>query len=89
MKRRWTTVKTAIERDRRNAYAYCTRAVVKVAFDAHEAAIEDFDRAIKLKPDFAHAYRQRGLAKQALGRQKEADTDLAKAKKLDPDIENK
>ena len=77
----------AIKRDRRNAYAYCTRAVIKVAFDAHEDAIKDFDRAIKLKPDFAHAYRQRGLAKQALGHQKEADTDFAKAKELDPDFE--
>ena len=77
---------TAIKRDRRNAYAYCTRAVTRVAFDAHDDAIKDFDRAIKLKPDFAHAYHQRGLAKQALGQQKEADTDFAKAKKLDPDI---
>ncbi len=76
----------AIKRDRRNAYAYCTRAVTRIAFDLHEDAIEDFDRAIKLKPDFAHAYHQRGLAKQALGHQKEADTDLTKAKKLDPDI---
>ncbi len=80
---------TAIKRDPRNAYAYCTRAVTRVAFDLHEDAIEDFDRAIKLKPDFAHAYHQRGLAKQALGQQKEADTDFAKAKKLDPDIGNK
>ena len=79
----------AIKRDRRNAYAYCTRAVTKVAFDAHEDAIKDFGRAIKLKPDFAHAYHQRGLAKQALGQQKEADTDFEKAKALDPDIENK
>ena len=77
----------AIKRDRRNAYAYCTRAVIKVAFDAHDDAIKDFDSAIKLKPDFAHAYHQRGLAKQALGREKEADTDFAKAKALDPDLE--
>lgn len=77
---------TAIERDPRNAYAYCTRAVTRVAFDLHEDAIEDFDHAIKLKPDFAHAYHQRGLAKQALGQEKEADTDFAKAKELDPDI---
>ena len=76
----------AIKRDRRNAYAYCTRAVIKVAFDAHDDAIKDFDSAIKLKPDFAHAYHQRGLAKQALGREKEADTDFAKAKALDPDL---
>lgn len=79
----------AIKRDRRNAYAYCTRAVTKIAFDAHDDAIKDFDSAIKLKPDFAHAYHQRGLAKQALGRQKEADTDFAKAKEIDPDFESK
>ena len=79
----------AIKRDQRNAYAYCTRAVTKIAFDGHEDAIKDFDTAIKLNPDFAHAYHQRGLAKQALGQQKEADTDFAKAKSLDPDIENK
>ena len=79
----------AIKRDRRNAYAYCTRAVTKVAFDAYEAAIDDFDRAIKLDSGFAHAYYQRGLAKQAIGQQQAADVDLQKAKKLDPDIENK
>ena len=89
MKRRWLTVRQRSKRDRRNAYAYCTRAVTKVAFDAHEDAIKDFDRAIKVKPDFAHAYHQRGLAKQALGQQKEADTDFAKAKEIDPDFENK
>ena len=77
----------AIKRDRRNAYAYCTRAATKIAFDRHDDAIKDFDSAIKLKPDFAHAYHQRGLAKQALGHQKEADTDFAKATELDPDFE--
>ncbi len=77
----------AIKRDQRNAYAYCTRAVTKIAFDLHDDAIKDFDKAIKLKPDFAHAYHQRGLAKQALGQQKEANTDFAKATALDPDIQ--
>ena len=77
----------AIKRDRKNAYAYCTRAVVRIAFDAYEAAIEDFDRAIKLDPGFAHAYYQRGLAKQAIGRQREATVDFRKAKQLDPNVE--
>ena len=76
----------AIKRDRRNAYAYCTRAVTKIAFALHDDAIKDFDRAIKLKQDFAHAYHQRGLAKQALGQQEKADIDFAKAKEIDPDI---
>lgn len=76
----------AIKRDRKNAYAYCTRAVAKVAFEAHTAAIDDFDRAIKLNPDFASAYHQRGLAKQAIGRQREAEVDFRKAKQLDPNV---
>lgn len=79
----------AIRRDRKNAYAYCTRAVTKVAFETYETAIDDFDRAIKLKPDFAHAYYQRGLAKQHIGQQKQAEVDFRKAKQLDPDIETK
>ena len=77
----------AIKRDRKNAYAYCTRAVVQVVFDAYDVAINDFDRAIKLDPGFAHAYYQRGLAKQAIGRQREADVDFRKAKQLDPNVE--
>ena len=79
----------AIKRNQKNAYAYCTRAVVRIAFDAHEAAIDDFDTAIKLDPGFAHAYHQRGLAKQAIGQQREAAADFQKAKQLDPDIEKK
>ena len=71
---------------RKNAYAYCTRAVTNVAFEAYDAAIDDLDRAIKLKPDFAHAYHQRGLAKQHIGQHKVAEADLQKAKKLDPDV---
>ena len=76
----------AIKRDRRNAYAYCTRAVTKIAFDLHDDAIKDFDSAIKLNPDFAHAYHQRGLAKQALNQHEAAKVDFQKARKLDPDI---
>ena len=77
----------AIKRDRKNAYAYCTRAVTKVAFEAYAAAIDDFDSAIKLDPGFAHAYHQRGLAKQEIGQQHAAAADFRKAKQLDPDVE--
>ena len=76
----------AIKRDRKNAYAYCTRAVTKVAFEAYDAAIDDFDRAIKLDPGFAHAYHQRGLAKQAIGQHQAAAADFREAKQLDPNV---
>lgn len=77
----------AIKEDRKNAYAYCTRAVAKAAFEEYAAAIDDFTQAIKLKSDFAHAYYQRGLSKQQLGQQKQAESDFRKAKQLDPDVE--
>ena len=44
----------AIQYDRKNAYAYCTRAVTKVAFEIYDGAIDDFNRALKLDPGFAH-----------------------------------
>ena len=76
----------AIKHDRKNAYAYCTRAVAKVALEAYDAAIDDFDRAIKLDPKFAHAYHQRGLAKQHIGQNEAAEADFQKAKQIDPDV---
>lgn len=76
----------AIKRDPKNAYAYCTRAVAKIAFDAYDTAIDDFDRAIKIDSGFAHAYHQRGLAKQAIGQHQAAAADFREAKRLDPDV---
>ena len=76
----------AIKLDRKNAYAYCTRAVTKVAFEVYGDAIDDFNRAIKLDPGFAHAYHQRGLAKRAIRQEKAAEADFRKAKQLDPNV---
>ena len=68
---------------------YHTRAVAKVALGDYDGAIEDFDTAIRNKPDDALYYYDRGQAKQALGKHEEAKADLTKAKELDPDVENK
>ena len=51
----------------------------------HDRAIQDFDQAIKLNPNYAIAFYNRGNAyKQAL--KEGADTDLAAARRIDPNI---
>ena len=47
-------------------------------------AIDSFDKAIRLKSDFAEAYSVRGTLKSKLGRYKEALADLDKAIELKP-----
>ena len=50
-----------------------------------EAAIDAYDKAIKLDPNNAAAYNNRGYAKTNLGQYEAALTDSNKAIKLDPD----
>jgi tetratricopeptide (TPR) repeat protein len=47
-----------------------------------DEAIQCFDMAIKLSPDFAGAYNNRGTAKSFLGRHEEAVTDFLKSSEL-------
>jgi tetratricopeptide (TPR) repeat protein len=49
-------------------------------------AIEDYNRAIALKPDFAVAYFNRGDAKKALGQYEEAIKDFDRTIELRPDL---
>ena len=49
---------------------------------AEERAIDDYDEAIRLDPEFARAYYKRGVAYRAIGKSIEAERDLAKAKEL-------
>ena len=51
-----------------------------------EAAIDAYDKAIQLKPDFAEAYNNRGNAKSSLGRHDEAIVDHDKAIQFKPDF---
>ena len=49
-------------------------------------AVKDFDRAIKLNPNFANAYANRALALSYVGRHLRACNDYNKAKELDPSL---
>ena len=61
------------------AEAYDTRGVAKAGLGQHEAALADYDEALRLKPDMAAAYNNRGNAKKNLGRLNEAREDYQKA----------
>ena len=51
----------------------------------HEAAIADFDEAIRLGPDYPLAYVNRGKAKDKLGQHEAAIADFDEAIRLEPD----
>ena len=48
----------------------------------HEAAVDDCNEAIRLKPDYAEAYINRGAAKAALGQHDDAIADYGEAIRL-------
>jgi tetratricopeptide (TPR) repeat protein len=54
----------------------------------YDRAIEDYDQAIRLNPNYAEAYNNRGLAKRAKGDFAGGDADIAKAKQLNPSLGN-
>jgi uncharacterized caspase-like protein len=65
--------------------------LLKMGFDKYnkedyKGAIEDYDQAIKLKPDYADAYYNRGIARSDLGDNKGAIADYDQAIKLKPDF---
>ena len=51
----------------------------------HRQALNDFDRTIELKPDYAEAYNGRGMVKNVLRQPEAAIGDFDKAIELDPD----
>ena len=60
-----------------------TRGDAEAALENHEAAIEDYNKALELNPKYLQAYINRGNANQAIGKSQEADEDFTKAKELE------
>lgn len=67
-------------------YAYHNRGIAYAEFGQYERAIEDFDWAIRLDPQYASAYHNRGVAYYHLGQYDLAIEDYDKAIKLDPHL---
>ena len=64
---------------------YINRGAARGDLGDFEGAIEDFNTAIRLKPEDVSAYDNRGNAKIALGEQEAAEADFVKARKLKQD----
>ena len=82
-----TDCDSAIQFEAENPYGYHTRGVARAALADYNGAIEDFNKTVDLKPDFARTYYNRALVKVLLGEKREAKADFKKAKELDSAIE--
>ena len=71
-----------------NAESFYQRGKAKFNLKDYSGALEDFDQAILLQPDFGKAYLERGKTKRALKRYLEASADLEKAMSLNPESHN-
>ena len=69
-----------------SAETYLRRGYSKYRSDQYQAAIDDYNAAINLKPDFAAAYYFRGTVKRSLGQYKEAVEDYDTAIDLKSDF---
>lgn len=64
------------------------RGIVKAEQQKYDEGIKDFDRALKLKPDYLLAYIQRGASQWEMRRWPEALESFREANKLDPNHAN-
>jgi tetratricopeptide (TPR) repeat protein len=62
---------------------YLNRGIAFNGLGNYNQAIDDFGRAIKIKPDFADAYRKRSIVYFTLCKNYEAVNDLKTAQKFD------
>ena len=81
-----TDTESAIQLDTENPYAYHTLGVAKAKLDDYVGAVDDFNKTVSLKPDFAKAYHNRAIVKLLLGEKREAKADFKKAEELGLDI---
>ena len=77
---------SAIGSDYNTVYGYHIRGIANAALYNYGSAIEDFDKTVSLKPDFAVAYYNRAFVKASLGRKSAAKADFKKAKELDSSV---
>jgi tetratricopeptide (TPR) repeat protein len=70
------------------AVAHQNRGTAYLNKGDFDRAIQDYDQAIRLVPDYANAFNSRGVAYQAKGENERALQDYDQAIKLDPDDAN-
>jgi tetratricopeptide (TPR) repeat protein/S1-C subfamily serine protease len=73
-------------REQPEAYSYSNRGYDKLNLGDKQGAINDFDRAIKLNPNYSIAYSNRGNAKSKIGDKQGAINDFNQAIKINPNI---
>jgi len=69
-------------------YYYVLRGVAYTDLGQYQRAIADYNKAIRLRPDYARAYSNRGSVYQALGQLQRAIKDYNQAIRLKPDYAN-
>lgn len=70
------------------AEAFLTKGLEKYERQGYRGAIEDYDQAIQLKPDFASAYNNRGIVRSELGDKNGEIEDYDQAIRLKPNNAN-
>jgi protein O-mannosyl-transferase len=71
-----------------NWFAYISRGLAYADLGNYSQAIEDYDKAIEIKPGFNNAYNCRGIAYKVLGNYKQAIEDYDRAIEIKPDFDD-
>ncbi len=80
-----TQLSEVLREDTTHKLAYVSRGAAFMRTGNHQTALEDFDRAIAIDPDYARAYHLRGLAREVQGDDPGALDDFNRAIDLAPD----
>ena len=75
-------------RSNKSPASYNTTGLSKASRGRYIEAIEDYDKAIQLKPDYAEAYYNRGMSNIALEEHDEAIEDFNQVIALNPENAN-